>query len=240
MLKNKFKKVINNLGFELRKYTIQGSESCRLKHFLAYYDIDLILDVGANIGQYAKFIRELGYSRKIVSFEPLSSAYSQLQVVSSKDPLWEIAPRAAIGNEEAEIAINISANSQSSSVLNMLESHVNAAPTSVYCGIETVKLCRLDSIAQPYIQEDTKSIFLKIDVQGFEKQAIEGAKQILAKVNGVQIELSLVPLYQDQLVFPEMLRFMEELGYELHAVIPGFTDLKTGRLLQMDGIFFRK
>lgn len=240
MIKSTVKSLINKLGFEVRRYTPQSSESNRLKHFFTYYKVDLVLDIGANIGQYATFIRGLGYSGKIVSFEPLSTAYSQLQVTSSKDPLWKIAPRAAIGDEETNITINIAANSQSSSVLDMLESHLNAAPESIYCDSETVKLSRLDSIAQQYIDQDTKSIFLKIDVQGFEKQVIQGARQILAKVSGIQIELSLVPLYKEQLIFPEMLKFMDEIGYELHAVVPGFTDLNTGRLLQMDGIFFRK
>lgn len=240
MLKDEVKKVINNLGFELRRYTIQGSEYCRLKHFFTYHKVDLVLDVGANIGQYAKSIRQLGYSGKIVSIEPLSTAYSQLQAVSSNDSLWEIAPRCAIGNEEGEIAINIAANSMSSSALNMLDSHVNAAPQSMYCGLEKVKLSRLDSLARRYVMQDTKSVFLKIDVQGLEKQVIEGATQILPLVKGIQIELSLVPLYQDELTFTDMLKFMEGIGYELHAVIPGFTDLKTGRLLQMDGIFFQK
>lgn len=240
MIKSTVKNFAKKLGFEIKRYTIQGSESNRLSHFFRYHKVDLILDVGANVGQYATFIRELGYSGKIVSFEPLSSAYSLLQVISSKDPMWEIAPRTAIGNDDGEITINVSTNSQSSSVLDMLESHVNAAPDSIYCDSETVRLSKLDSIAQQYTKPDTKSIFLKIDVQGFEKQVIEGARQILTKVSGMQIELSLVPLYKDQLVFQEMLKFMEEIGYELHAVVPGFTDLKTGRLLQMDGIFFKK
>ncbi|KJH71843.1 FkbM family methyltransferase [Aliterella atlantica] len=240
MIKDTVKKILNSLGFDVRKYNPQASESSRLNHFFTYYNVDLVLDVGANVGQYAKFIRKIGYSGKIVSFEPLSSAYSQLQLISSKDPCWEIAPRAAIGSYEGDITINISANSQSSSVLDILESHLNAAPESRYCDTETVRLTKLDTIAQQYITQGTKSAFLKIDVQGFEKQVIEGASQILSTIHGIQIELSLVPLYQGQLIFSEMLKFMEEIGYELHAVIPGFTDLKTGRLLQMDGIFFRK
>lgn len=239
MLKDEIKKVVKALGFEIRKYTPSVSETARIQHFINYHNIDLVLDVGANIGQYAKYLRELGYSGKIISFEPLSSAYSQLQVISSKDQMWEIAPRTAIGNEESDITINISANSQSSSILEMLESHLNAAPESIYCNSERVKLSRLDAIAQQYIKQDTKSIFLKIDVQGFEKQVVQGATQILPKVSGIQLELSLVPLYKDQLIFPEMLKFMETLGYELYAVIPGFTEPKTGRLLQMDGIFFK-
>jgi FkbM family methyltransferase len=239
MVKKIIKKFLRNLGFEIQRATIQTSKSSKINRLFTYYNINLVLDVGANFGQYVTFLRdECGYSGRIVSFEPLSTAHSQLQTLSKKDPLWEIAPRTAIGNEEGEITINIAANSQSSSVLQMLDSHLQAAPESVYCSSETVKMSMLDSIAQGYIQ-DNSNVFLKIDVQGFEKQVIEGAKNLLPIIQGIQLELSLVPLYRDQLLFQDMLKLMEELGYELYGVIPGFTDPKTGRLLQMDGIFFK-
>jgi FkbM family methyltransferase len=206
---------------------------------LAYHNIDLVFDVGANIGQYAKLLRELGYSGRIVSFEPLSSAYSQLKAVSKKEPLWEIAPQTAIGNQEGEITINIAGNSQSSSALPMLDAHLESAPESAYSGSETVKLSRLDTIAKDYIKSETKSIFLKIDVQGLEKQVIEGATAILPLVKGIKLELSLVPLYEGQVLFKEMIDIIEKLGYELYGIEPGFTAEKTGRMLQMDGIFFK-
>ncbi|PSB32746.1 FkbM family methyltransferase [Chlorogloea sp. CCALA 695] len=240
MFKDNLRKVIKFLGFEFRRYAPSASETARLQHFLNYHNIDLVLDVGANIGQYAKYLRNLGYCKKIVSFEPLSTAYSQLQTMSSKDPLWDIAPRSAIGNKEDKIRINISANGVSSSILDMLEYHATAAPESTYCDAEIVNLSRLDNIAKKYIAKNINSIFLKIDVQGFEKQVIEGATQILPIINGIQMELSLVPLYNNQVLFKEMIEFMEALDYEIHAFIPGFTDPKTGRLLQLDGIFFKK
>ncbi|MCU0536473.1 MAG: FkbM family methyltransferase [Hydrococcus sp. Prado102] len=211
-----------------------------MQRIFAYHKIDLVLDVGANIGQYVNLLRESGYSGRIVSFEPLSSAHSKLQALSSKDPLWEIAPRTAIGDKDGEIAINISQRSASSSILPMLESHIKVAPDSTYCGSETVKLSQLNTIAKNFIKNDTKSIFLKIDVQGFEKQVIEGATQILPLVKGIQLELSLVPLYKDQALFEEMLEQMKKLGYDLYALSPGLVDPETGRLLQMDGIFFKR
>jgi FkbM family methyltransferase len=210
-----------------------------MQRLLAYNNIDLVFDVGANIGQYAKLLRELGYSGRIVSFEPLSSAYSRLKAVSEKDPLWEIAPQAAIGNQEGEIIINIAGNSQSSSALPMLDAHLESAPESAYSGSETVKLSRLDTIAKDYIKSETKSIFLKIDVQGLEKQVLEGATAILPLVKGIKLELSLVPLYEGQVLFKEMIDIVEKLGYELYGIEPGFTAEKTGRMLQMDGIFFK-
>lgn len=239
MLKKTIKKLSRSLGIDLKRYNIQTSEAAKMQRLLAYHNIDLVFDVGANIGQYAKLLRELGYSGRIVSFEPLSSAYSQLKAVSKKDPLWEIAPQAALGNQEGEIIINIAGNSQSSSALPMLDAHLESAPESAYSGSETVKLSRLDIIAKDYIKSETKSIFLKIDVQELEKQVIEGATAILPLVKGIKLELSLVPLYKGQVLFKEMIDIVEKLGYELYGIEPGFTDEKTGRMLQMDGIFFK-
>jgi hypothetical protein len=111
MIKKTIKKLSRSLGVDLKRYNVQTSEAAKMQRLLAYNNIDLVFDVGANIGQYAKLLRELGYSGRIVSFEPLSSAYSRLKAVSEKDPLWEIAPQAAIGNQEGEIIINIAGNS---------------------------------------------------------------------------------------------------------------------------------
>ncbi len=76
-------------------------------------------------------------------------------------------------------------------------------------------------------------------MQGFEKQVIEGSFQILPLVKGIQIEMSLVPLYDQQILFEDMIEFMRQLGYELYTIIPNFADKHTGRLLQIDGIFFK-
>jgi len=239
MIKKTIKKLSRSLGIDLKRYNVQTSEAAKMQRLFAYHNIDLVFDVGANIGQYAKLLRELGYSGRIVSFEPLSSAYYQLKAVSEKDPLWEIAPQAAIGNQEGEIIINIAGNSYSSSALPMLDAHLESAPESAYCGSETVKLSRLDTLAKNYIKSETKSIFLKIDVQGLEKQVLEGATAILPLVKGITLELSLVPLYEGQVLFKEMIDIVEKLGYELYGIEPGFTAEKTGRMLQMDGIFFK-
>lgn len=239
MIKKTIKKLSRSLGVDLKRYNVQTSEAAKMQRLLAYNNIDLVFDVGSNIGQYAKLLRELGYSGRIVSFEPLSSAYSRLKAVSEKDPLWEIAPQAAIGNQEGEIIINIAGNSYSSSALPMLDAHLESAPESAYSGSETVKLSRLDTLAKNYIKSETKSIFLKIDVQGLEKQVLEGATAILPLVKGIKLELSLVPLYEGQVLFQEMIDIVEKLGYELYGIEPGFTAEKTGRMLQMDGIFFK-
>ena len=234
------KKIFNSLGLEIYRYNSSFSSVVRMRKLIKHHNIDLIIDVGANTGQYATSLREFDYSDRIISFEPLSSAYKKLVQNSKKDPLWEISPRTAIGDHDGEITINISNNSVSSSVLEMLDSHAKAAPNSVYINSETVKLSRLDSILKEYISKyQSKSIFLKIDVQGFERQVIEGASDIFPLIKGLQLELSLVPLYKDQVLFEEMLEILKGKGYQLFSLIPGFADPETGRMLQVDGIFFK-
>lgn len=82
------------------------------------------------------------------------------------------------------------------------------------------------------------NVFLKIDVQGYESQILEGAINILPKIKGIQTELSLVTLYEDQLLFDEMIDYIVRLRFELYDIFPGFRNKQTGRLLQVDAIFF--
>jgi FkbM family methyltransferase len=235
-MKKIIRKLLNRLGYELIEYS--SSKHARIRKLLDYHQIDLVLDVGANTGQYFKFLRTAGYYGRVVSFEPLSDAYSQLVKMSKKDPNWEIAARTAIGNLEGEISINIAGNSQSSSLLPMLDRHKETYPTSVYVGSETVKITKLDYIASHYISDNNR-IFLKIDVQGYEQQVLEGAKSILSQVEEIQLEMSLVPFYEGELLLTEMLDYMKNLGYSLHYLDPVICDPNTGQMLQLDGIFFK-
>lgn len=235
-MKSLIKYLARMLGLDIRRYREKRDG---LQLLFSHYNIDCILDVGANIGQYAAYLRSGGYKGQIVSFEPLSGAYQTLVEVNKKDPLWSLAPQSAIGDYDGDVSINISANSVSSSVLNILEQHVNSEPSSAFITREKVRISKLDSIAPPYMRGH-KSIFLKIDVQGFESQVLAGAAGILPQIAGLQVELSLVPLYEGQMLFVDMIEQIRQLGFTLYGLAPGFSDTKTGRLLQADGIFFRE
>ena len=125
---------------------------------------------------------------RIISFEPLSEAHVKLVKNSRKDHGWIVAPRMALGNKDGKNRINISANCSSSSVLDMLDAHVDGAPESVYVNSEEVRIAKLDTIKSDYIGKEN-NIFLKIDVQGFEYQVLEGAKKTLLSVQGMEVEL---------------------------------------------------
>ena len=174
----------------------------------------------------------------MLSFEPLSEAHVKLAKNSRKDHEWIVAPRMALGSKDGTSRINISANYSSSSILNMLDEHVDGAPESVYINSEDVRRAKLDTINSDYIGKGN-NIFLKIDVQGFEYQVLEGAKKTLLSVQGMEVELSLTPLYNGQMLFHDMLEYISLLGFELIDILPEFRHQKTGRLLQVNGLFFR-
>lgn len=238
MLKSFVKRTIRRLGFDIRRYNPASSESAQLMRMLSVHRINLVFDVGANTGQFGHFLRDAGYRGHIVSFEPLSVAWEQLLEASRNDPLWDVAPRAAIGNEDGEIEIHVACNSVSSSVLNMLDSHANAAPESRYVGSERVPLRRLDSIAPDYLRPDSVAL-LKIDTQGYESSVLQGATGLLDRLVGLQIELSLVPLYKGQRLFDDLLAEVKEEGFDLWSIWPVFTDQNSGRLIQVDATLFR-
>ena len=180
----------------------------------------------------------MGFSGKIISFDPLSTAHAQLTKVASRDSVWLVHSRAALGNRDGEIDINISGNSVSSSILPMLDAHITTAVGSAYVATERTPLIRLDSVADQYLVSASR-LFIKIDAQGFEWQVLDGAAETLKRAQGVLLELSLVPLYDGQHLWREMIERMESEGFTLWAVQKGFTDPRTGRSLQVDGIFLR-
>lgn len=239
MFKSLTKRAIRSCGFDLRHYAPSSSEGARLMAMLRAQQIDTIFDVGANEGQFASMLREEGYRGRIISFEPLSSAWERLNAKAGKDPLWEVAPRGAIGRTDGEIELHIAGNSASSSALDMLAALLSAAPETAYVGTERVPLRRLDTFAGEYLREDSV-LLIKIDTQGYEAEVLKGARQTLQRASGLHLELSLVPLYQGQALFDEVVDMVKALGFEMWGFTPGFVDPRTGRLLQGDGMFFRK
>jgi FkbM family methyltransferase len=201
------------------------------------FGVDLVFDVGANVGQFAQQIRGGGFKGRIVSFEPLSAAYAALLAAAKKDSAWTVHPRCALGDFDGAIEINIAGNSVSSSVLAMTETHARAAPGSGYVGRESADVFRLDSLAPGYLA-DAQRPFLKIDTQGFEWQVLLGASATVPRLQGLLCELSLVVLYDGQRLWREMIDHLEAAGFTLWGLQPAFMDSR-GRNLQVDAIFFR-
>lgn len=238
-LKTAIRKTLHNFGLDIQRYTPESSPFAQLLKGLEHFGIDMVLDVGANTGQFASELRLSGFHGDIISFEPLSTAHKVLLKTSDGDSRWKVHERSAIGDFDGDIEIYLAGNSVSSSVLPMLDLHASAAVGSAYISSEKVAINKLDTIATAYL-EKASNPFLKIDTQGFEWQVLDGAVAILPEFRGVLCELSLAPLYANQRLWMDIIHRLESEGFTLWALQKGFVDPRNGRSLQMDGIFFRE
>jgi FkbM family methyltransferase len=238
MMRVHLKRLLRRLGVEVSRYRPENSRVARSKARLDWMGVDLVLDVGANVGQYATELREGGYSGRIISFEPQQDAHARLAAASRNDPDWSVYERCAIGAEAGEARLQVSKNSWSSSLKEITDCHLAAAPDSRFVGAEIVPVRTLDQVAIEAVRA-AKCPYLKIDTQGYEKEVLLGALETLPLLVGMQLELSLVPLYNEQPDFLELIGNLLNSGFELFSLEPEFVDPLTGRLLQVDGVFYR-
>ena len=237
-LKALVKRWLRRAGVDVQRYVPQTSDAAKLARLFATYQVDCVFDVGANVGQYVEWLRGLGYGGRVVSFEPLTAVYSQLLSRKRDDDMWVVAPRMALGDFDGLSEINVSENLASSSLLRMQDAHFRAAPTSRVVGREQVEVRRLDSVFSQWVGAARRP-FLKMDTQGYEAHVLRGAGDCLRHFVGVQAELSLCELYREQELFFDVSNRLRSSGFNLVGLFPAFADNKTGRLLQVDGVFFR-
>jgi FkbM family methyltransferase len=201
--------------------------------------VDYVIDVGAYTGVFALELRKRGYAGEIYSFEPLNSAYTELIRNASTDEKWQVHAPVALGSKKGKSRIFVSANPTSSSLKQILDSHLEAASYAYTAGEQNVEVITLDSMYTKW-KNIGKRIYLKIDCQGFEEEILKGANKTLKLIDVVQIELSIIKLYKNQENYKYFIDFFDSRGFILYDLIPGFSNARTGQLLQFDGIFVRK
>jgi len=206
-----------------------------LKMILDLYQIDLVLDVGANIGQFGKNLRRIGYKNKIVSFEPVSSAFNELLRASTDDNNWDVF-NFALGSENKEQKIHVSDASIFSSFLQ----------SNDWCGQyfgdesmgnkeELVAVRRLADVLSELIENlDSARIFLKMDTQGYDFEVFSGLGNLSEKVIGLQSETSVIPIYHSIPHITESISFFEKAGFEIAGLHPVNLEDASLRVIEYD------
>lgn len=176
--------------------------------FIQDRDIDVVIDVGANIGQFGESLRADGYKGKIVSFEPIKSAFQTLSSKAASDGNWET-HHCALGAAPGTANLHVSELTVFSSILKLTDVAKLHDDRIAVEHTEEVPVRTLDQIAAELPGE----MFLKIDTQGYERQVIEGARQIMPRLKGVLMELPIVHVYEGEWRFYEALEFMADAGF---------------------------
>jgi len=207
-----------------------------LKKLFEHMNINTVIDVGANEGQYASFLRnEVGYCGTILSFEPGKELFQILQKKSEADPDWYCFP-IAFGEENKTDTINIMARSQFNSLLkpknDTFFQKENAVVDSYQINVSTLD----DFWTGLEKDHDLSSVYLKLDTQGYDLKILTGAKESLPKIKALQSEMSVIPIYNDMPDYKEVTRFLENHKFSHSAMFPVSNDTNM-RLIEFDGIF---
>lgn len=232
------RRLVRRLGYDLVPARKAKALPAQLDLALGAARIDLILDVGANVGQYARERRVWGYAGRILSFEPQSVAHAELSRQAASDPGWTVVPRLALGAASGEVEIELSEESDMSSILPQSDLLRRISPTSEIKGRERVALERLDVAAVPHLGAERR-LFLKVDTQGYESRVLDGAAGLMDRIQGVQLELALVGCYEGEPDACAMIGRMKALGFAPHLVFPGYFERRLARQLQVDVVFLR-
>jgi FkbM family methyltransferase len=224
---------LRRVGYELAPISVGHSQ---LVHgLLARRGIDLLVDAGANQGQYAQEFRADGFTGTMCSFEPMEAAFGLLHKAATNDPGWTVT-RTALGDKTGEARMDIAANSVSSSLLPITAVHVEAESASRTTGHEIVTVTTLDDQLR---EVKGKALWLKLDVQGYEYQVLLGATETLGRTEVVQCEISFRELYAGQTDYLDLLRFLDTAGFLPVSIVPGLTHPVTGEAMQCDLVFVR-
>ncbi len=210
----------------------------QLACLLAGQRIDAVLDVGANQGQYGSTLRRAGYAGPILSFEPLAEPRVALAQAAGQDPPWRLAPPLALGDSTGDVLIEVSAESDMSSILPQAALLRALSPSSSVLERRRVATGRLDG-QLALLDPAWRRLHLKIDVQGYEPRVLDGATGLMSRIVTIQLELALEPVYQGETGWRAMVDRLAAAGFRLALVLPGYFERKLGRMLQFDGVFIR-
>lgn len=225
------------VGVDIVRFRSVRHAAGRRSRLMAALGVDLVIDIGANRGQFGLEVRRGAYAGRVISIEPLAASYGHLSRLTERDERWT-AIRSAVGPRRGSATMHVAANREaSSSLLPMLELHARAAPVARVVGMERVQMATLDALVQPLLGE-AQSVFTKVDVQGYELLVLEGGSATLSRSVLVQLEMSLFPLYESAPTYQDVIEFMKRRGYQLVGLEPGIAS-STGLLLQADGLFAR-
>lgn len=224
---------VHRAGFDI----VRAEFPARFVPTLQSHGIRAVLDVGANTGQFGAELRAAGFRGDILSVEPLAAPFAALSARIADDERWT-ARRVAVSDTRGTVTLNVSENSVSSSVLAIRDEQLSVEPRARVVGVEEVTATTVDDIVAD-AGLDPRTLLVKLDVQGYEATALAGAAAVLPDVAGVRAELSLVPLYEHQSLFTDIVELLR--GHGLHPwwFERGVVDPQTQRMLQLDGVFYR-
>jgi FkbM family methyltransferase len=228
-LKQLIRRTLNRCGYDLRRLGYNPD----LMDFIRDRKIDVVLDVGANVGQFGRWLRGRGYRGRIVSFEPIASVYDVLAATAAGDAGWAV-NNFALGTKTERASINVAVESVFSSILPASGAAARYDANAAVVRNEIIEMRVLDEV----YPRSAGNVLLKIDTQGYERQVLEGGRSVLPLLKGVWMELPIVHLYENTWQLHEAIAFMAAAGFvpaQIHPVNYHSADMVS--LVEVDCLF---
>ncbi len=194
-----------------------------------------VVDVGANVGQFAMVALKAFPEAQVYSFEPIGDIADKFDRVMAGEARVTLF-RYALGDTQGTAQIHVTARSDSSSLLApALQDSV--FPGTAETGQQPVSVARLQDMLP--IEKIVPPAMLKIDVQGFEGEVLKGCAALLRQFDWIYCELSFVELYAAQPLAHDIIRMLDDAGFILDGVYMNDMSYKGGRAIQGDFLFRR-
>lgn len=228
-------KAFSRIGIHIQK--IPGHQKNKYA-WIRDFNINTILDIGANVGDFALEMSRWVPEAKIYAFEPLKDVYSQLLQNTRKIQRFK-AFNCALGDFNGQAVLKRSQFSQSSSLLEMTDLHKEAFPFTAITWEEAVSVKKLDDLVKAQELLVQSPFFIKIDVQGFEDKVIKGGEFTFRSSKIVLIEINFQTLYINQISFDEIYSIFKDLGFKCLGILEPYFHPKTGLPLFSDALFVK-
>jgi FkbM family methyltransferase len=214
-----------------------------LAHVLKRQNVNVVLDVGAHRGGFAKSLRELGYVGRIVSYEPVSTNLELLRSAAADDPHW-LVEGFALGDAETRADINVSAGrGKLSSLLPGSEYGRERFPKmrDEDMRTESIRIRRLDTVYERAIAGvEQPRVFIKMDTQGYDLRAWSGCGSLVDDFVGLQSEVSCIPIYEGMPHLTEQIETYERSGLAIAGLAPVMRDHKSLAVIEFDLLMIRR
>jgi FkbM family methyltransferase len=206
-IKKTFKKTFRRIGLEISQAK-KSPENTLLG--LRKIPIQTVIDIGANTGQFARYISSIFQEATIYSFEPLPGPFFKLKSWASKNQRV-IPMNIAIGNESGKIKMHFHKDHPaSSSILKTTHTTETLYPKTQNQNEIIVDQMTLDDAAS--LINIQGNLLIKMDVQGYEDRVIDGGKALFSKAIACITEISLIKLYHNQATFESISNRMTHFG----------------------------